>query len=147
MGMEADGQMYPPLVAYGAGSHVHYYMRPLRMFLRMERWLTVAGHLENSSLSWLSSCFVSRPPACQTVCQALLSGHQAARAGSRILEWDHWSEVIRTLLLVVGGVVMPGQQHLSYFYLWWVGIRYRQKAKYWVALVLEQHGHYGHFKD
>lgn len=43
--------------------------------------------------------------------------------------------------------MIAGQQHLSYFYLWRVGVRIRQKVKYWVALVLEQHGHYGNFKD
>lgn len=61
------------------------------MFLRMEHWLTMTVHLENSSLPWLSFFFVSRPPACQTLFQALLSGDPGRKS------WD-WNFGVGSLV-------------------------------------------------
>lgn len=58
MEMEADGHTLLPFPGNMASSQVRF-MRFLRMFLRRAHWLSIAVHLENASLHWLSSFPVS----------------------------------------------------------------------------------------
>ena len=89
-------------------------MKLLRLFLRRGHLLSIAVHLENSSLYWLSSFPVSLDLHAILCLRLCFRGTQAAIVGTGILKRAHWSEVVRTPLLVGGGVVIPGQQRLNY---------------------------------
>lgn len=58
------------------------------MLLMMEHWLSIAVHLENSSLYWLSSFPVSLPPHARLCLRLCFRGTQAPIVETRILEQD-----------------------------------------------------------
>ena len=90
MRMETNGYTLLPFPVYMAGSQGRF-LRFLRTFLRRAHW-SIAVHLENSSLCWLSCFPVSlnwHTIFCLRFC---FQGTQDAKVGTGILKWAHLSE-------------------------------------------------------